>query len=116
MAIEDTGLLNSAIEIQDNSVVKNEGKTTIEKSIAGVSDQEFFNQREKVNLQKEGYSNLEINKHQKTNTIFPITNSFNLFKAYSKAIKYSSEFVPAGSGILQILLYLPFSFSEPVPG
>jgi len=80
MAIEDTGLLNSAIEIQDNSVVKNEGKTTIEKSIAGVSDQEFFNQREKVNLQKEGYSNLEINKHQKTNTIFPITNSFNLFK------------------------------------
>ena len=80
MAIEDIGLLNSAIEIQDNSVVKNEGKTTIEKNIAGVSDQEFFNQREKVNLKKEGYSSFEIDAHQKTNTIFPITNSFNSFK------------------------------------
>ena len=43
-------------------------------------------------------------------------NSFNLFKANSKAFKYSSELVPAGNGILQILLNLPFYFSEPVPG
>ena len=43
-------------------------------------------------------------------------NFFNLFKANSKAFKYSSEFVPAGNGILHILLNLPFSFSEPVPG
>ena len=43
-------------------------------------------------------------------------NSFNLLRANSKAFKYSSEFVPAGKGILQILLNLPFSFSEPVPG
>ena len=35
-------------------------------------------------------------------------NSVNFFKANSKAIKYSSEFVPAGNGILQTLLNLPF--------
>ena len=39
-----------------------------------------------------------------------------LKKANSKALKYSSELVPAGKGMLKILLNLPFSFSDPVPG
>ena len=43
-------------------------------------------------------------------------NSLNFFKANSKAFKNSNESVPAGNGMLQILLNLPFSFSDPVPG
>ena len=43
-------------------------------------------------------------------------NSLIFLRTNSYAFRYSSEVVPAGKGILKILLYLPFSFSAPVPG
>ena len=43
-------------------------------------------------------------------------NSLIFLRTNSYAFRYSSEVVPAGKGILKILLYLPFSFSVPVPG
>ena len=42
--------------------------------------------------------------------------SFNFFKTYSYAFRYSSAVVPASSGIFKTLLNLPVSFSEPDPG
>ena len=35
---------------------------------------------------------------------------------YIDALKYSSEFVPAGNGIFKELLYFPLSLSVPPPG
>ena len=43
-------------------------------------------------------------------------NSLIFLRTNSYAFRYSSEVVPAGKGILKILLYLPLSFSVPVPG
>ena len=43
-------------------------------------------------------------------------NSSNFFNTRSNTFKYSSELIPAGKGIFKILLNLPLSCSEPVPG
>ena len=77
MAIEDTGLLNSSLDLIDKTAVKNEGKTTIEKNTAGiVTDQQRYNQREAKNLKFDGFSKVEIDTYHNTPSFFPKIDAF----------------------------------------
>ena len=102
MAIEDTGLLNSAITTRDSTLVKNEGKTDVEKTTAGiVTEEESFNQRDAYQLNKEGYNDIEIAEYHNTSAIFPETVAFSEIKNDLEAGGVSNE-EASGSNIEEV--------------